>query len=85
VLVFTRRVGESIVIGDGIEVHVMRVGNNAVRIGIAAPADVPVHRREIYDLVRAANAAAATSDADAASVLAKRLRQSAGRGPGSVS
>ena len=62
-LVFTRRRGEAIVIGDGIEIHVLRVGRDGVRIGVVAPDAVPVHRQEIYEQICAANVAAATSDA----------------------
>lgn len=59
-LVFTRKVDEAIVIGDGIEVRVLRIGRDGVRIGIQAPADVAVHRHEIYDQIREANRSAAT-------------------------
>ena len=62
-LVFTRRRGEAIVIGDGIEIHVLRIGRDGVRIGVVAPDTVPVHRQEIYEQICAANRAAATSDA----------------------
>jgi carbon storage regulator len=62
VLVFTRRRGEAIVIGDGIEIHVLRVGRDGVRIGVVAPDSVPVHRQEIYDQICAANRAAVTPD-----------------------
>jgi len=60
-LVFTRKVDEAIVIGDGIEVKVLRVGRDSVRIGVSAAPHVPVHRREVYDQIRAANAAAAAA------------------------
>ena len=73
-LVFTRKVDEAIVIGDGIEIRVLRVGRDSVRIGVTAPAHVPVHRREVYDQIRAANAAAAT-DSDAVTDLVARLRR----------
>jgi carbon storage regulator len=59
-LVVTRKLNEAIVIGDGIEVVVLRNGRDGVRLGITAPPHVPVHRREIYDTIRAANASAAT-------------------------
>jgi carbon storage regulator len=59
VLVVTRKLNEGIVIGDGIEIVVLRNGRDGVRLGITAPANVPVHRREIYDTIRAANASAA--------------------------
>jgi carbon storage regulator len=74
VLVFTRKRNEAIVIGDGIEVRVLRVGKDGVRLGIVAPQDIAVHRREIYDAVCAANQSAASTDAAEASALAARLR-----------
>ena len=58
-LVFTRKIGEAIVIGDGIEVRVLRAGRDGVRLGVSAPAEVAVHRREVYELIRQANASAA--------------------------
>lgn len=71
VLVVTRRVDEAVVIGDGIEVRVLRVGRSGVRLGITAAPGVPVHRREVYDVVSASNRAAA---ADEATVVAWRER-----------
>lgn len=73
-LVFTRRRDEAIVIGDGIEVRVLRVGKDGVRLGVSAPADVAVHRREIYDAVRAANVSAVQAPTAAITQLADRLR-----------
>lgn len=73
-LVFTRKRDEAIVIGNGIEVRVVRIGREGVRIGITAPADVPVHRSEIYRLAGASNASAAQSDASLVTSLAARLR-----------
>jgi carbon storage regulator len=75
VLVFTRRLDEAIVIGDGIEVKVLRIGREGVRLGVTAPLEVPVHRREIYEQIRAANteaAARAEALAEVASRLAKQ-------------
>jgi carbon storage regulator len=60
-LVFTRRRHEAIMIGDGVEVRVLRVGKDGVRLGIVAPPEVRVHRREIYDQIRDANQSAAVS------------------------
>jgi carbon storage regulator len=53
VLILTRRVGETIKIGNDIAVTVLGVKGNQVRVGIAAPAAVPVHREEIYERIRA--------------------------------
>ncbi len=47
-LILTRRPGEAIRIGDDVEVYVVAVNGNQVRLGIKAPKNVPVHREEIY-------------------------------------
>jgi len=74
VLVVTRKLNEAIVIGDGIEIVVLRNGREGVRLGITAPSHVPVHRREIYDTIRTANASAAAAPAQIEG-LVERLRQ----------
>jgi carbon storage regulator len=69
VLVLTRKIGETFVVGDDITVTVVDIiGGNKVRLGINAPSSVPVYREEIYELVRAENAAAAAA-ADAVAAL----------------
>ena len=73
-LVFTRKRDEVIMIGDCIEIRVMRIGRDGVRLGITAPADVSVHRREVYDLIGAVNVSAAGSDAESVDRLARSLR-----------
>lgn len=73
-LVFTRRKHETIMIGDGIEVRVLRVGREGVRIGIVAPPDVPVHRQEVYNQIRDANRSAAGT-AHPITAIAEQLRR----------
>lgn len=51
-LILTRRLGEVIIIGDDIKVTVLGVKGNQVRLGVAAPKEVSVHREEIWERVR---------------------------------
>ena len=56
-LILTRRVGESVVIGEDVTVTVLGVKGNQVRIGINAPKHVAVHREEIYERIKSGRAA----------------------------
>lgn len=58
-LVLTRKLHQSIVIGDQIEVVVLEVRGEQVRLGIKAPKDVTVHRKEIYEQIQEENKSSA--------------------------
>lgn len=57
-LILTRRVGETVVIGDEVQVTVLGVKGNQVRLGVNAPRDVSVHRQEIYERIQKEQGAA---------------------------
>ncbi len=60
-LILTRRVGETLMIGDEVTVTVLGVKGNQVRIGINAPKSVSVHREEIYQRIKGENEPGAAS------------------------
>ncbi len=69
-LTLTRSVGESIRIGEDIEVYVVEVRGGTVRLGFKAPREVAIHREEVYRQIAEANALAAEVAADVAGALA---------------
>mgnify|MGYP006098354765 CR=1 FL=1 len=52
-LILTRRVGESLIIGDDIVINILGVKGNQIRIGVNAPKEISVHREEIYNRIQA--------------------------------
>jgi carbon storage regulator len=86
VLVFTRKRDEAVVIGDGVEVRVLRIGRDSIRLGVTAPTSVPVHRLEIYEQIRAENqmAAATLRSPDRLSQLRKQKIKEALEPPAST-
>lgn len=76
-LILTRRVGETLKVGNDVDVTVLGVKGNQVRIGITAPKNVAVHREEIFDRIqREAEAKAEASD--------KKVNAPAGEPPSSL-
>ena len=66
-LVLARKVGQSIIINDNVEVLVIEVRGEQVRLGIEAPRTIPVHRKELLEHIRAENLKAASeTDVEAA-------------------
>jgi carbon storage regulator len=74
-LVLTKRHRESIMIGDEIEISVLSISDGKVRIGIEAPREIPVFRREIYAEVEQQRGAADSSARAEVNDALKRLRQ----------
>ncbi|CUU51960.1 putative Carbon storage regulator like protein [Actinobacillus pleuropneumoniae] len=52
-LILTRKIGESLLIGDNVEITVLSVRGNQVKLGVNAPKEVSVHREEIYQRIKA--------------------------------
>lgn len=77
-LVLTRKIGESLVVGDDVVIRVLDIKADVVRIGVDAPRHVKVHRQEVYEAVMAANRAAAASTEEALSALQAAVRDRRG-------
>jgi len=72
-LVLTRKTNESIIIGDNIAITVVGVEGDHVKLGITAPRDIAVHRREVYEQIKKANEEAAKSSSTDISSVVKLL------------
>ena len=68
-LVITRRKDESLLIGDDIEIKIVKVGDGSVRLAISAPRDVTILRKEVFDRVKEENKEATSGDLDILKLL----------------
>ena len=85
-LILSRKLGETIVIDGHIHVTVMRVDGEVVKLGIAAPMEVPVHRKEVYEEIQRSNQQALTKQSAPLPKMPKMPKLAAGapKGAGSV-
>lgn len=63
-LVLSRKKNESIVINDDITIVVVEIRGDKVRLGVEAPKEVPVHRREVYDAIKRSEQSGASNESD---------------------
>lgn len=82
-LYLTRKVGESVIINDNIEVTVVDVRGKSIKLGFTFPSDATVLRREIYERIQAENEAAAAGSEALAAVLGREPTENDGGGNGS--
>jgi carbon storage regulator len=73
-LILTRKIGEKITIGESIVVSVLEINGSQVRLGIAAPQTIAVHRSEIYERIREQNRQAGSIALSQVGALSERLR-----------
>ncbi|MEJ9281713.1 MULTISPECIES: carbon storage regulator CsrA [Ureibacillus] len=71
-LVLSRKLNESIIIGENIEVKVLSIEGDQVKLGIVAPKNIKVHRREVYESIQEQNKAALNIDANLIQKLTKK-------------
>jgi carbon storage regulator len=63
-LILTRKIGESIIVGDNVEIVIAEINKNSARVGIKAPRDLSIYRKEIYEKILKENKTAIDADLD---------------------
>lgn len=84
-LVLSRQRDETIMIGDDIEITVVDIRGDKVRLGITAPSSVPVHRKEVYEAIKRENREASQMKADDLDQAARKLKRPDRPGNGGAS
>jgi carbon storage regulator len=74
-LILTRKLGESINVGDDIKITLLDIKGKYIRIGIEAPRNVTVHREEVYQLIQEQNIEAAVHEHDNAAEIMDKLQE----------
>jgi len=72
-LVLTRKAKQSIMIGDGIEITIVEIKGDSVKVAIDAPRHVPVHRREVYEEIQRENREASLASVEDVTAIEKLL------------
>ncbi len=80
-LVLSRQRDETIMIGDEIEITVVDIRGDKVRLGINAPRSIQVHRKEVYEAIRSENAQASNIQVDDLNIANENLRKLGGKKP----
>lgn len=73
-LVLSRKIGESIIIGDNIEIKILKIEGASVKIGIVAPAEVKIYREEVYKKVAEQNKSSALVDTGQVSGILRHVK-----------
>lgn len=79
-LVLSRQKDQTIMIGDLIEITIVDIRGDKVRLGITAPLSIPVHRKEVYEAIQSENRAASNVRVDDVSILEQMIHRPAGDG-----
>ena len=79
-LVLSRQRDESIIIGDNVQITVVDIRGDKVRLGIVAPAEISVHRKEVYDAIQRENHKAANASSDLTTVAPPPARNNGRKG-----